>query len=262
MSIKKKLRYFFELQFMPNVSLFLFNSETWLRLLALKKLFRNIDPNNVKRIIDVGGGTGRLELALKRTNVFIYDANKESIDIAKQNFVNAVVGDGPTIDFEDNYFDWAISIHTLEHIPQVDREHFILQMIRVSKEGVFLNFPEGEYARKLCCNYLESLNKNGKEPNKWTLEHLEMGVPMVEEINEIIKKQDKFIFEYVFIRNYKRENNYWVDIRGSNNIIKAYFLSPFNSLMKYMRYRKLPTVELLLVGTRTELETKRILNNL
>ena len=210
-----------------------------------------IDPEKKKRIIDIGGGTGRLELALKRTDVYIYDTNNESINIAKQYFENAIIGTGTMIEFEDNLFDWAISVHTLEHIPKNDRKKFILEMIRISKEGIFLNFPEGGFAKKVCINFLDRLNKNGKEPNKWTVEHLETGVPKVEEIMNIIKEQDKFIFQYKFIRNYDVENYYWENIRASKNVFKVYFLSPFNSLMKYINYTKKPTIELILIGSKT-----------
>jgi ubiquinone/menaquinone biosynthesis C-methylase UbiE len=257
--MRKILPYFFELRFLPNISTFLFNNETWLRLRPLKIFFQSIDPDKKKRIVDIGGGSGWLELALKRTDVYIYDANQESIAIAKKYFNNAIVGSGARIEFDDDSFDWAISIHTLEHILKNDRERFILEMVRISKEGVYLNFPEGEYAAKLCKNFLSALDKNGEPPNKWTVEHLEMKLPKIDEIDEIIKKQDKFVFKYIFIRNYNAENHYWTKNRAANNVIKSYFLSPVDSLMKYLNYKKLPTVELILIGSKTEAGANELL---
>lgn len=256
--LKKILRYLFEVRFLPNVSSFLFNNETWLRLLPLKRFLSSIDPEKTKRIVDIGGGTGRLELALKRTDVYIYDLNEESINLAKQHFENAIVGTGEMMGFEADSFDWAISIHTLEHIPKNKREQFILEMIRISKEGVFLNFPEGEFAEKLCTNYLNALSKNGKELNHWTVEHLEMGIPFLNEIDNILKKQNKFIFKYCFIRNFKVENLYWSKIQASDNLIKSYLFTPFVSLKKYLFYRKLPSVELIVLGSKSELITKKL----
>lgn len=257
--MKKALRYLFEVRFLPNISTFLFNNETWLRVLPLKRFFQIIDPQNAKRIIDIGGGTGRLELAINRTDVYIYDLNENSVNIAKQFFKNTIVGNGTKIDLENDSFDWAISIHTLEHIPKDERESFILEMIRISKEGIFLNFPEGEYAKKLCENFLYSLDKNGKELNSWTIEHLEMGLPKVDEIEEILKKQAKFTFKYAFIRNYYAEDFYWTKIKASNNIFQTYLLSPASSFYKVLKYKKQPSVELVLLGSRTEKTSTELL---
>jgi len=256
--MKKILRYLFELRFLPGVSAFLFNSETWLRLLPLKRFFKIVDPENKKRIIDIGGGTGRLELALNRTDVFIYDTDEVSIDTAKQNFKNAISGNGDLSGFEDNSFDWAISVHTLEHIPGNEREKFLMEMIRISKEGIFLNFPEGEYAEKVCLNFLDRLKKNGKEPNKWTVEHLEMGIPRIEGIVNILKRQKKFVIKYFSISNYNAVNFYWTNIRASKNIIKSFFLSPIISVIKYIRYKHKPTVEIIVVGSNAEILNKFI----
>ncbi|HAF30843.1 MAG TPA: hypothetical protein DCG75_17525 [Bacteroidales bacterium] len=256
--IKRRIRYILEFRFLPNVSMFLFNNETWLRLLPLKRFFQFVDPN--KRIIDIGAGIGSLELALNRTDIFIYDIDRVSIDIAKQNFKNTVVGTGSKINFEDDAFDWAISIHTLEHIPKNEREQFILEMIRISKEGVFLNFPEGKYAEVLCKNFLNTLEKNGLPPNKWTLEHLELGLPTVEEVNSILKKQNKFLFKYKLIRNYKAENIYWTRMRTSNSILFKYFTSPLFALYKYANINRKPTIEMILVGSKNYNSLNDILN--
>jgi SAM-dependent methyltransferase len=260
--MKKKLRYIFELRFFPNFSSFLFDNETWLRLRPVRKFFKVIDPDQNKRIIDVGAGSGRLELRLGRKDIFIYDTNEESINIARQNFKNVKVGSGKGLEYEDNYFDWAISIHTLEHVPKDDRANFILEMIRVSKEGVFLNFPEGKYAEKLCQNFLKSLHKKGMEPNKWTVEHLKMGLPLYDEIKSIVEKQGKFHFDYLPIRNYTAENLYWERLRTSKSIVLKYILSPLFAIFKYFRVYNPPSVELILIGAKNESILKRIINRL
>lgn len=260
--MKNILSFVLKLRFFPKLSYFLFNNETWLRIRPLKSFFEVVDPENVKRIIDIGGGSGRLELELGRTDVHIYDTNEESINIAKKDFKNATVGNGKTIEFDDDSFDWAISIHTLEHISKNDREQFIMEMIRISKEGVFLNFPEGLFAEELCTNFLDSLKKNGKEPNKWTREHLSLGLPMVNEIASIVEKQDKFFFKYSFIRNYDAENYYWSKIRATNIVLISYFLSPIISICKFLKYRKRPTVELIMLGYKSEENLRELFRRL
>ena len=260
--MKKKIRYIFELRFAPNLSSFLFNFETWARIRPLKRFLNHVDPKEEKRIIDVGAGTGRLEKALNRKDIFIYDNNEHSIIQASSYFPNTKTGSGSKIDYKDNSFDWAISIHTLEHISNRERPDFLLELIRISGEGVFLNFPEGENARLLCINFLKALEKNDLEPNKWTLEHLEMGLPKIEELFDVLSKQSKFIFKHKYIRNYKIENIYWEKVRASNNILIKYFLSPFLSIWSYFLYYKKPTIELLLLGTKSENFTNNILKKL
>lgn len=106
--MKKLIRFIFELRFLPQVSAFLFDSETWLRMRPIKRFFNEIDPNKELNIIDVGGGSGRIELRLNRTDVTIYDQDERLIEIARQKFKNAVVGSGARISFDDNSFDYAI----------------------------------------------------------------------------------------------------------------------------------------------------------
>lgn len=260
--MKKILRYILELSFFPNLSLFLFYNETWLRLRPIKKFLKIIDPEKNKRIIDIGGGTGRLEMQIGRMDITIYDQDEKSIKIAKNNFKNAIIGTGTNITLNDNSFDWVISVHTLEHIPKRNRKHFILEMIRISKEGVYMNFPEGKYAEKLCKNFISALEKKGMEANKWTLEHLEMGLPTIEEINSIIETQNKFHFDYKFVRNYYAENLYWTRLRTTKNIILRYVFSPLLALYKYSFIERKPTIELILVGSKNQNILKNIIRKL
>ena len=240
--------YIFELRFAPNLSSFLFNYETWARIRALKKFLKKVDPEEKKKIIDVGGGSGRLELAIKRTDIHIYDHNSDSIKIASKYFPNTTVGSGTKINFDDNSFDYAISVHALEHIPENERELFLMELIRISKDGVYLNFPEGEYAELVCENYLKALECNGKEPNKWTVEHLEMGLPQKEIIESILTKQNKFHFSFKHIKNYKAENFYWTKVNASNKLLGKYLVSPFVSLYRHLFMYKKPTAELVVYG--------------
>jgi len=260
--MKKFIRYFFELRFLPNLSFFLFDNETWLRLRPIKRFLKIIDADKKKKIVDIGGGTGRLEARLGRSDIFIYDINEEAINIAKKNFKNVIIGSGTKINLEDNFFDWAISIHTLEHISKDERENFILEMIRVSKEGVFMNFPFGEYAKKLCHNFLASLEEKGFEPNKWTQEHLEKELPAIEEINSLLDKQSKFHFKYKFFRNYTAENLYWIQLRTRKNRVLLYILSPLIAFYKYFKINNKPSVELILVGAKSENISNKIIKKL
>lgn len=260
--MKKFLRYFFELRFLPNLSSFLFDNETWLRLRPIKKFLKVVDVDKKKKIVDIGGGTGRLEQRLGRLDIHLYDINEEAINIARQNFDNVIVGSGTQIKCEDNFFDWAISMHTLEHIEKDQREKFIHEMIRISKEGIFLSFPEGQYAERVCKNFLNKQKKNSQELNKWTLEHLELGLPTTNEINLILEKQNKFHFDYKHIKNYASENLYWTKLRISRNPVLNNIISPLFALYRYLTINIKPSVELILIGTKNEDTTKKIIKKL
>jgi ubiquinone/menaquinone biosynthesis C-methylase UbiE len=210
----------------------------------------------------VGAGTGRLERALNRFDIFIYDTNEEAIEIAKQHFSNAIHGTGSRIKFEDNAFDWAISIHTLEHIPRSERPGFLEELIRVSEEGVFLSFPEGNHAEHLCENFLSAQAKRGEPLNKWTQEHLEYGIPRIEVIMPILQDQGKFVFNYKHIRNYHFENFYWKNVRAGNRRLRRYLISPWLSILRHLFRQKKPTVEILIVGTTSESFTNKLIARL
>lgn len=247
---KRLIRYMLELRFFPNLSMFLFQNELWLRIRPIKRFLKTVDPQKTKRIVDIGGGTGRIEKLLNRTDIHIHDINEESIRIARETFANASVGSGDELPFPDNHFDWAISIHTLEHVPKDKREKFILEMIRIAREGVFLNFPEGNHAELLCKNFLKSSEEKDIELNKWSLEHLEMGIPTINEITSILGKQSKVKYKLKSIRGFKAENFYWSRLRASDSFIFKYTMSPLVSLQKYLAYNKKPFVELILIASK------------
>lgn len=100
------------------------------------------------------------------------------------------------------------------------------------------------------------------EANKWTLEHLEMGLPTIEEINSIIETQNKFHFDYKFVRNYYAENLYWTRLRTTKNIILRYVFSPLLALYKYSFIERKPTIELILVGLKNQNILKNIIRKL
>jgi ubiquinone/menaquinone biosynthesis C-methylase UbiE len=251
-SLKRIIRYLLELRFFPNLSMFLFQNELWLRIRPIKRFLKTVDPKKTKKIVDIGGGTGRIERLLNRTDIHIHDINEESIRIASETFTNTSVGNGDKLPFPDNHFDWAISIHTLEHVPKAKRENFILEMIRIAREGVFLNFPEGEYAELLCKNFLKSSEQRDIELNKWTIEHLEMGIPRASEVLPFFQTQNKFLFSYKHLRNYYAENYYWCKVRNSKFKILKNLMGPYSAIWKLCKINSKPTCEIIIFCTSTK----------
>lgn len=246
--MRDKLSWFFKLKYCPNLSMFLFDYESWSRIYFLKKFLKEVDPMKSKKIIDVGGGAGGLALILNRKDIHIFDINPNAIEAAKKKFTHVTLGDGIKMIFPDNHFDYAISTHTLEHVPIEQRASFLSEMVRISRHGIYLLFPEGQYARLLCESYNKSLLQNGKPENKWTLEHLNMGLPEKELIMSFLKKSNKFDYSYTHVKNYYAENFFWSNFSNINISIIRFIFSPLLSIYRHLKLYSKPSVELLVIG--------------
>lgn len=87
-----------------------------------------------KRILDVGGALGRLPL-------FFPGVEIEVIDCAWEDAPWARVYDGARLPYEDNSFDAVASIDTLEHVPPAQRQPFLQELARVSRDAVLICGP-------------------------------------------------------------------------------------------------------------------------
>lgn len=243
--------------FIRSVKFFLFSHGLWSRLYYLKKFLHLSDPDSKKKIIDIGGGSGRIAHELDRPDIHVYDLNPAAVEIAKKYVKNAHIGTGTKTPFKDNYFNYAISIHTFEHIPQEDRESFLLEIVRISKDGFYLNFPEGKMTEKLCINYLNKQRSIGREPNKWTLEHLEMGLPNKSDIIDILSKQNKFDIKIFGINNYYIENFVWSNLKVYDNKFIYYFILPVFAFFQYAFHKFGPKTEIVIIAKKTILPIDR-----
>jgi methionine biosynthesis protein MetW len=95
------------------------------------------------RVLDVGCGDGVLGGQLykrKDCEVSGMDMSQEAVRKAKQNGVDAVVGDiEKPFEFTDDLFDYAILCNILEHL--VDPMATLKESLRVSRKGVIISTP-------------------------------------------------------------------------------------------------------------------------
>ena len=152
--------------------------------LAAKKLYPDTS------ILDVGGYNDRRRLiASVIGDDFKYKAvNNSTAWYGDQ--VKAEYYDGNHLPFENQQFDVAISIDTLEHIDPKHRATFIAEMIRVSKKVVLVapfRDPPKLTLEPVFARISELLRVAVKPSLK---EHIEKGLPALDEIRSYFRGQD------------------------------------------------------------------------
>ena len=108
--------------------------------------------------------------------------------------------------FETNYFTHSISTDTIEHIDKKDRQKFIDEMIRVTKQTIIVGVPnpEGKQYEKTLVTLLEA-SKKGKNYINFFKEHEEFGVPSKAAMQTYFRK-----YKYTTLENFNLQ--YWIGI--------------------------------------------------
>ena len=105
--------------------------------------------------------------------------------------------DGTAIPFADQAFDFVIALDVLEHIHGNMREKFSAETFRVSRFGALLSFP---YCSNEILNAESRINSfyRGIDGNDfiWLKEHIENGLPNINEIDQIIQKYVDYSFSF------------------------------------------------------------------
>lgn len=118
--------------------------------IALVKDFkRRIGDPKDKKIIDVGSGSGGVSIAFSQAGALVsgVDIEKELYEISKAHAESYGVRpdfhlyDGIKLPFENNTFDYGISVSVLEHTD--DPISYLKEILRVLKPGgfLYLGFP-------------------------------------------------------------------------------------------------------------------------
>lgn len=86
-----------------------------------------------ERVLEVGCGSGHLtkRLAERGVDIVGIDANSNAAEVAGTNRVLHMRAE--QLDFDDNEFDALISVHAIEHIPELDEA--LAEMARVLRPG-------------------------------------------------------------------------------------------------------------------------------
>jgi len=175
-------------ELLPEIAFDLFERYSLLEQIA--RAFRPADSGY--RVLDVGGHTpafwpGFSSLA----GAVIPDASVAVLDMqATADLANYVRASGFALPFCDGAFDLVCSMDTLEHIPSDRRATFLAELLRVTRDGLYLAFPfdsaSNRWAESLV---LEYTRVELGEPVPALLEHREFGLPGRDAVNAIFAGQ-------------------------------------------------------------------------
>jgi len=149
---------------------------------------------NPRTILDVGG-EGMLKLFLPQ--IQITTANVKSADISYS---------GDKLPLNDNSFDLAVSLDTIEHLPKNKRKNFLLELHRVSKKGFILCTPFGTPEHS---DYEKRILASGKiagDSHAYLAEHVEYGLPASAEVSEMARQFSAQVFYQGDFREVQRKN--------------------------------------------------------
>jgi SAM-dependent methyltransferase len=156
----------FERALPPTSSL---NHNTYFRLSSLQREIQERGGNfSSYSVLDVGGGEGTLA-------AFIRDA---SYCLAEPT-INGI--SGTALPFPDDSFDFVVSCHVLEHIPENERSQFLDQLLAKSTRGVILLNPFEVADTKMTERLKLIVELTGAS---WAKEHLECSLPRVADIQQ------------------------------------------------------------------------------
>lgn len=99
----------------------------------LQRIDRLATIEPASKVLEVGCGQGHLVSALAARGVDIVgiDANPMAEEVSNSGLVRHMRAEA--LDFDDDSFDYIVSVHAIEHIPQLDEA--LAEMSRVLKPG-------------------------------------------------------------------------------------------------------------------------------
>src|SRR3990167_7613825 len=152
-----------------------------------------MDPN----ILEIGSGSLGITPYFKR--------NVDGLDIdfsgPTSNFLNKIKGQADNLPFRKNSYDIAISVDVIEHLPKNQRERAIFEQLRITQKLAVIVVPVGKLSEDQDRQLYAHWNKIFKTKNQFLQEHVENGLPLVDEILVWIDKSARKLKKDVNVRS-------------------------------------------------------------
>jgi GT2 family glycosyltransferase len=160
--------------------------ERYILLEHIGKLFR--PGESTYNVLDVGGHTGAFWPGFPSlAGALIPGARVAVVDtIPTAELQNYIQASGAQLPFRDGAFDLVCSLDTLEHIPGEQRPAFLSELLRVTRDGLYLAFPfdsaSNRWAESVVVEYADVVLK---DPIPALLEHRQFGLPDRESVTRL-----------------------------------------------------------------------------
>lgn len=136
------------------------------------------------RILDVGGGEGIVLSFLPEGDVTVLDQTEA------EEVPGFVKGDATALPFEDESFDYVMSVDVYEHIEPEHRDRYLSELRRAARKGVLLASPfdsEGVRDAEELANEVHRIVH--RQENVWLKEHAENGLPDLDETRKFFEER-------------------------------------------------------------------------
>ena len=160
--------------------------ERYILLEQIGELFR--PGNSPYQVLDVGGHTPALWPGFSSlAGALIPDACVAVVDtLPGGGLRNYVRASGVRLPFRDGAFDLVCSLDTLEHVPGEQRPAFLAELLRVSRDGLYLAFPFDSASNRWAESVVrEYANVVLKDPIPALQEHHQFGLPGREAVTSL-----------------------------------------------------------------------------
>ena len=170
-----------------------FGIDRWSRLAAVtRQIKQNSKTPGPVSVLDAGGGSGTIKHFLEpaKYDITVLDLNKKSLEEVRDSRIGTVQGNACVLPFKDKSFDVVISVDSLEHVPEEQKNDYCTELKRVAKKYVIVHCPcdsrdgtfngtncDSEFQRRYHAKY------HTYEFN--TAQHLESGLPKVEDLKKL-----------------------------------------------------------------------------
>jgi ubiquinone/menaquinone biosynthesis C-methylase UbiE len=157
------------------------------------------DQGGKIKVLDVGGCADRRDGMghFLPISFFLPEDDIAVVDVVDFKDPVYVKGDGSTLNFSENSFDVVVCNDVLEHILPSNRKKFIENLIRVSKAFVILSTPHKTKVNELAEHHLlHFIQKRLGAVHEQLKEHIHLGLPGKEEVEEILKESGVVFFSF------------------------------------------------------------------
>jgi len=165
----------------------------WLRYAQVVEGLQTSGVGEVRRLIEVSSGRGGIAWIFREAGlqICLVDRSPDLLRDGRGGNAWRVCADACRLPFPDDSFDAAVSLDTVEHLPQTLRAPFLRELKRVTKRAVIVTCPlqssDGEFqGQEFDLQLHEEIAKRKGVQPEWLEEHIAMGHPTREALCELL----------------------------------------------------------------------------